>query len=168
VSLSPTTPNTGAGIATLNPIAEVPPGDVDLIAPLGTIDAGEAGIRVSGNVNLAALRVVNAENIQVQGEAKGIPVIATVNVNALSNASAAATNAVQAAQDVVRRQTARNRPSVISVQVIGFGADAGSAAPRRNEDDGYDANSVVQVSMGEPATESRTRPASSNPRQGRH
>jgi hypothetical protein len=51
-------------IATLNPLPQVPPGDIDLIASLGTIDAGEAGIRVSGNVNLAALQVVNAENIQ--------------------------------------------------------------------------------------------------------
>ncbi|MGL1544395.1 filamentous hemagglutinin family protein, partial [Vibrio parahaemolyticus] len=49
----PSVPTTGAGIATLNPIPEVRPGNVDLIAPLGTIDAGEAGIRVSGNVNLA-------------------------------------------------------------------------------------------------------------------
>ncbi|EPS7393861.1 TPA: filamentous hemagglutinin family protein, partial [Pseudomonas aeruginosa] len=46
VSLSPQVPSTGAGIATLNPIPEVAPGDIDLIAPLGTIDAGEAGIRV--------------------------------------------------------------------------------------------------------------------------
>lgn len=146
----------------------MPPGDVDLIAPLGTIDAGEAGIRVSGNVNLAALRVVNAENIQVQGEAKGIPVVAAVNVSALSNASSAATSAVQAAQDVVKRQNARNRPSVISVQVLGFGADASGAAPRGGEGEGYDANSVVQVSMGDPAVEPRKRPAPSNPRQGRH
>ncbi|PSD25556.1 hypothetical protein C7E12_20350, partial [Stenotrophomonas maltophilia] len=36
VILSPQAPASGAGIATLNPIAEVPPGDVDLIAPLGT------------------------------------------------------------------------------------------------------------------------------------
>jgi hypothetical protein len=28
-----------------------------LVAPLGTIDAGEAGIRVSGNVDLAALQI---------------------------------------------------------------------------------------------------------------
>ena len=68
VTLSPTVPSTGAGIGTLAPIPEVPAGDVDLIAPLGTIDAGEAGIRVSGNVNIAALHVVNAANIQVQGE----------------------------------------------------------------------------------------------------
>ncbi|MBR1324114.1 filamentous hemagglutinin family protein, partial [Bradyrhizobium sp. U87765 SZCCT0109] len=48
VTLSPQTPSTGAGIATLQPLPEVPRGQVDLIAPLGTIDPGEAGIRVSG------------------------------------------------------------------------------------------------------------------------
>ncbi|HGY2534241.1 TPA: filamentous hemagglutinin family protein, partial [Pseudomonas aeruginosa] len=76
VSLSPQVPSTGAGIATLNPIPEVAPGDIDLIAPLGTIDAGEAGIRVSGNVNVAALQVVNAANIQTQGQSSGIPLVA--------------------------------------------------------------------------------------------
>ncbi|MFS2053730.1 filamentous hemagglutinin family protein, partial [Variovorax sp. CT11-76] len=83
IRLSSNVPSSGAGIATLAPIAEVPPGDVDLIAPLGTIDAGEAGIRVSGNVNLAALQVVNAANIQVKGESAGLPVVASVNVGAL-------------------------------------------------------------------------------------
>ncbi len=73
VTLSPQVPSSGAGIATLNPIPEVPAGDIDLIAPLGTIDAGEAGIRVSGNVNLAALQIVNAANIQVQGSSIGHP-----------------------------------------------------------------------------------------------
>src|SRR5262249_18855251 len=69
LALAPTVPSTGAGIATLAPIPEVPPGDIDLIAPLGTVDAGEAGIRVSGNINIAALHVQNAANIQVQGTA---------------------------------------------------------------------------------------------------
>ena len=69
VALSPNAPSSGAGIATLAPIAEVPAGDVDLYAPLGTIDAGEAGIRVSGNINIAALHVVNAANIQVRARA---------------------------------------------------------------------------------------------------
>ncbi|WP_198299160.1 filamentous haemagglutinin family protein [Bordetella genomosp. 13] len=130
VALSPTVPSTGAGIATLNPIPEVPPGDVDLIAPLGTIDAGEAGIRVSGNVNIAALQVVNAANIQVQGDSKGIPVVAAVNVGALSNASAAASSAATSAQDAVARSRAaarQNLPSIISVQVLGFGNEP---APR--------------------------------------
>ncbi|WP_189392625.1 filamentous haemagglutinin family protein [Alcaligenes pakistanensis] len=129
VALSPSTPNTGAGIATLDPVPEVPPGYIDLIAPLGTVDAGEAGIRVSGDINIAALRVVNADNIQVQGESKGIPVVATVNTGALSNASATASSAASAAQDTVNRaraQARQNLPSVITVQIMGFG-DAGQS-----------------------------------------
>ncbi|MFC3555455.1 filamentous hemagglutinin family protein [Alcaligenes endophyticus] len=124
VTINPDVPSTGAGIATLAPIAEVPPGDMDLIAPLGTIDAGEAGIRVSGNVNLAALHVVNAENIQVQGESKGIPIAVTVNVGALTSASSAATSAATAAQETLARtrDAARStQPSQIQVQVLGFG-----------------------------------------------
>ena len=76
------------------PIPEIPAGDVDLIAPLGTIDAGEAGIRVSGNVNLAALQVVNAANIQVKGDAVGIPAVAAVNTGALTAASSASSSVV--------------------------------------------------------------------------
>jgi len=126
VTLSPDVPSTGAGIATLNPIPEVAPGDVDLIAPLGTVDAGEAGVRVSGSINVAALHVVNAANIQVQGESTGIPIVAAVNVGALSSASSAASTATQTAGDVLRQQQAaarQNQPSVISVQILGFGEE---------------------------------------------
>ncbi|MGJ7530372.1 filamentous haemagglutinin family protein [Variovorax sp. GB1P17] len=150
VALSPNTPNTGAGIATLNPIPEIPPGDVDLIAPLGTIDAGEAGIRVSGNVNLAALRVVNAENIQVKGQAVGIPVIAAVNVGALTNASAAASQAASAAQDVLQRERAAARqslPSVFTVRVLGFGDEA---APRNGAEASPPPSSARQASAKHP------------------
>ncbi|WP_432241011.1 filamentous haemagglutinin family protein [Herbaspirillum robiniae] len=124
VTLSSNVPSTGAGIATLAPIPEVPAGDIDLIAPLGTIDAGEAGIRVSGNVNIAALQVVNAANIQVQGKSTGLPAVAAVNVGALTNASAAASSAAVAAQDAVARDRAaarQNLPSVFTVRVLGFG-----------------------------------------------
>lgn len=161
VSLSPSTPSTGAGIATLNPIPEVPPGDIDLIAPLGTIDAGEAGIRVSGNVNLAALQVVNAENIQVQGKAVGIPMVAAVNVSAMTNASAAASQATTAAQEVLQRERAAARqgmPSVFTVRVVGFGNEPlqgrdklsqAPATPSRPMAPGYDAQSVLQfVAVG--------------------
>ncbi|MCA1325573.1 filamentous hemagglutinin family protein [Herbaspirillum sp. alder98] len=132
VTLSSDVPSTGAGIATLAPIAEVPAGDIDLIAPLGTIDAGEAGIRVSGNVNIAALQVVNAANIQVQGKSTGLPVVASVNVGALSNASAAASSAAMAAQDAVSRDRAaarQNLPSVFTVRVLGFGNEPTESAP---------------------------------------
>ncbi|WP_312466806.1 filamentous hemagglutinin family protein [Stutzerimonas nitrititolerans] len=146
VTLSPTVPSTGAGIATLNPIAEVPPGDIDLLAPLGTIDAGEAGIRVSGNVNIAALQVVNAANIQVQGEATGIPVVAAVNTGALTSASSAASTATQVVDEVVRQGSSQRRPSVFSVQVLGFGDER--LEPSREEArraPGYRPTSSVQV-----------------------
>ncbi|CAI8895768.1 filamentous haemagglutinin family protein [Pseudomonas serboccidentalis] len=151
VTLSPSVPSTGAGIATLNPIAEVAPGDIDLIAPLGTIDAGEAGIRVSGNVNIAALTVVNAANIAVQGKASGVPVVAAVNTGAITSASSAASSATQAAEDVARQQQAaarQNQASVFTVQVLSFGneqltpsRDGASRAPAT----GYNPNSPVQV-----------------------
>lgn len=150
VTLSPSVPSTGAGIATLNPIPEVAPGDIDLIAPLGTIDAGEAGIRVSGNVNIAALQVVNAANIQTQGKSSGIPVVAAVNTGALTSASAAASSATQAAEDVARQQQAASRqnlPSVFTVQVLSFGqerlAPSQDGASRANPD--YNPESPVQV-----------------------
>lgn len=151
VTLSPSVPSTGAGIATLNPIAEVAPGDIDLIAPLGTIDAGEAGIRVSGNVNIAALTVVNAANISVQGKATGVPVVSAVNTGAITSASSAASSATQAAEDVARQQQAaarQNQASVFTVQVLSFGSEqltpsrdgaSRAAAP------GYNPNSPVQV-----------------------
>ncbi|WP_434657989.1 filamentous hemagglutinin family protein [Pseudomonas sp. R3-56] len=151
VTLSPSVPSTGAGIATLNPIPEVAPGDIDLIAPLGTIDAGEAGIRVSGNVNIAALTVVNASNIQTQGKSTGVPLAASVNTGAITSASSAASSATQAAEDVARQQqnaARQNQASVFTVQVVSFGSEqlapsrdgASREAPRT-----YDPASPVQV-----------------------
>jgi len=149
VSLSPSVPSTGAGIATLNPIPEVAAGDIDLIAPLGTIDAGEAGIRVSGNVNIAALRVVNAANIQTQGKSSGVPVAAAVNTGAMTSASAAGSAASQAAEDAARNQQAaakQGRASIVTVEVLGFGSEP---VQRPREDasraPGYNPDSPVQV-----------------------
>ncbi len=161
VTLSPTVPSTGAGIATLNPIPEVSPGDVDLVAPLGTIDAGEAGIRFSGNVNLAALQVVNAANVVGQGKATGVPTLAAVNVAALTSASAAAAGATQGAQDTARQQQAaarRNLPSIINVQILGYGSEPVAGAPADGgmpagtarpgtvpQPQGYDPRSIFQM-----------------------
>lgn len=157
VTLSPSVPSTGAGIATLAPIPEVPPGDIDLIAPLGVIDAGEAGIRVSGSINVAALQVVNAENIQVQGDSTGLPAVAAVNVGALTSASNAASSAVQAAEQVGRRYQ-QNQPSIISVEILGYGqerleagGDRTSAAPASRPGEG-----MVQVLGAGPLSANQT------------
>ncbi|OHV97371.1 hypothetical protein AKG95_09030 [Janthinobacterium lividum] len=141
----------GSGIGTVGD------GDVDLIAPEGVINAGDAGIRVAGNLNIMALQVLNADNIKVKGEAKGLPAVASVNVGALSNASAAASQAAAAAQDVLQRErndARRNLPSIFSVRVLGFGNELlpahgnVDAAPSHASLQGgarYDANSAFQV-----------------------
>ncbi len=130
IVLSTDATSSGAGIATLNPIPEVPPGNVDLIAPEGTIDAGEAGIRVSGNVNLAALQILNAANIQVQGTSTGIPTVQAPSISAALSTS----NATAASQQTATpNQGAGNtQPSVIIVEVLGYG---GGEAPKPSEED---------------------------------
>ena len=118
----------GSGIGTVGD------GDVDLVAPVGTVNAGDAGIRVAGNLNVAALYVLNAENIQVKGKVTGLPAVAAVNVGALTAASAAASQAAAAAQEVLQqeRKAARNSlPSVFTVRVLGFGSEPAPATDRQ-------------------------------------
>jgi filamentous hemagglutinin family protein len=146
----------GAGIATLQSLPDVPVGDANLIAPRGTVDAGAAGIRVSGNINIAALQVANAANIDVQGKATGLPGVAPVNIGALTNAGAVASQAALAAQDVVQRERASARqalPSIFTVRVLGFGNDApndgaapaSSSSGQQSDTSGYDRKNRVQV-----------------------
>ena len=77
----------GAGIATLQTLPEDPLGNVVLVAPRGTVDAGDAGIRVSGDIFVAAQSVANADNIRVGGASVGVPVPAAVDSVALASAS---------------------------------------------------------------------------------
>uniref|UniRef100_UPI001F14774E filamentous haemagglutinin family protein n=1 Tax=Alcaligenes xylosoxydans xylosoxydans TaxID=85698 RepID=UPI001F14774E len=155
-------PSSGAGIATLNPIPEVPRGDIDLIAPLGTIDPGEAGVRSSGNVNVAALHVVNAANIQAQGSSAGVPATATVNTGALTSASAASSTAAASAENDAARTRAASRqsqPSIISVQILGHGNEPigeGQARAAPAESAVYDPASAVRVlGLGELPAQAR-------------
>lgn len=119
---------TGAGIGVLDALLgedeEREPSRLDLLAFFGEVNAGDAGIRVVGDINIAALRVVNAANIEVSGEAVGIPQVATVNVGAL-NAASAATSAIvnEAAQLAERSRPApiRDIPTIVTVTFAGFG-----------------------------------------------
>lgn len=124
---------TGGGIGVLATVAGVKPGNVDLIAPRGIIDAGDAGIRVTGNINLAATQVVNASNIAAGGSASGAPsapAVSSPSVGGLSSAStaaAAATTTVMEGNETTRTQLETTELSeevslsVITVTVLGYG-----------------------------------------------
>jgi filamentous hemagglutinin len=128
---------TGGGIGVLETVAGVPPADVDLIAPNGTIDAGEAGIRVSGNLNLAALIVLNASNIQVGGASVGVPTVAAPNIGGLTVASNATGAATSAAQQLAGQNTTaatqEEVPSIISVEVLGYGSGSEDEEQRKKK-----------------------------------
>ncbi len=63
----------GSGIRTIQTTPEVPPGNVDLDAPVGTVNAGDAGIGAAGNINIAAAHVIGVDNINFGGAATGVP-----------------------------------------------------------------------------------------------
>ena len=80
-----------------------------------------------------------------------MPVLAAVNVAALSNASAAASQATGAAQEVLQRERAAARgslPSIFSVRVLGFGdepVEDGDKRDKRGKAASYRPDSPVAI-----------------------
>jgi len=119
----------GSGIGQLLTVAGITPGLVNLIAPNGDVNAGEAGLRVAGNLNIAALRVVNASNISVGGTATGVP---TVDTGALAGALSGVSGLGDAAKNASDQMTRslsdsanlkNSFPPIITVQVFCLGGD---------------------------------------------
>jgi len=80
----------GSGIRTIQTSASEPAGNVDLIAPNGSVNAGDAGIGAAGNINIAAVTVTGVSNINFGGTATGVPPVVSNISAALSGASTAA------------------------------------------------------------------------------
>jgi len=89
----------GSGIRTIQTNADVPPGDVDLDAPVGTVNAGDAGIGASGNINIAAAHVIGVDNINFGGTATGVPSDLSGLSASLSGVSAVAAGATNSATE---------------------------------------------------------------------
>jgi len=142
----------GAGIATLQSLPGVPVGNANLMAPRGTVNFGAAGARVSGNLNVAALFVANAFNVQVGGAAIGVAA-PPPDVGALTTGNNQAGASAQQATAPTQSQN-NDRPSIIMVEILGFGGGGAgdeSQQPeepqrRRNDDRrSYNINSRLQV-----------------------
>ena len=120
---------TGGGIGVLASVEGVEPGNVNLIAPSGTVDAGEAGIRSTGDIVIAAVSILNADNISAGGTTAGVPSTPTVaapNIGGLTSGSSSTAAANSAANSVSNQgrtpiQQVEETPSVITVEVLGYG-----------------------------------------------
>lgn len=120
---------TGGGIGVLDSVPGVPPGNVDLIAPTGAIDAGDAGIRSTGRLNVAAQQILNASNIQASGGSTGTPA-PTVSVPSIGVAPPPPPQQGNSAHADAEKERERDKAkaeeepvSLWDVKVEGYGGD---------------------------------------------
>jgi filamentous hemagglutinin len=120
----------GSGIQALATTDGVSPGDVDLYAPQGVVNASDAGI-VAGNLTIGATAVLGRNNITVSGVSVGVPVDASGLGASLAGSSSvgssAATAANLAADSANKADTAtplsQNALGFLDVFIMGLGED---------------------------------------------
>lgn len=142
-----------SGISTQKGTPDACVSSVDLYAPDGIINAGDAGIRSSGAIYLGALEIRGAENIRADGEIKGVPKqaasVASLNLETKDKMAA------DAAKDS-SQSGAREQASIIIVEVLGYGGgDSGTPSEeeerqrrRRQQEQNqgsYDPHSIFRV-----------------------
>jgi len=119
----------GSGIRAQSGTANGKTGNVLLAAPVGVVDAGEAGIG-GNNITLAAKAVIGAGNIQALGSTTGVPpaqaiVVPSANVgNSLAAVTDAAESMIQDPSPSKQEVTRESKPvtiSTLTAQVLGFG-----------------------------------------------
>jgi hypothetical protein len=110
----------GSGIAVLNAAS-----NLDLYAPKGTIDAGDAGIKSLGNAFFGAASFVGTDNLSVGGLAVGAPPPAstgggTAGLAAVGQSAAAATQVNAGDSDEEKERKRRKRLNLV-LDFLGFG-----------------------------------------------
>ena len=122
----------GSGIRTISTAENIKPGNVDLIAPAGTVNAGDAGIGAGGNLNIAAEQVVGLDNIQVGGVSTGVPPETSGLGASLSAVSAVAASSSSASNSALEETDenqeaqatlAQTAMSWLEVFVVGLGEE---------------------------------------------
>ena len=131
---------TGGGIGVLAAVEGVKEAKVILVAPNGSVDAGDAGIRATGDITIAAPIVLNTGNISSGGTTTGgaPPVASTPSVGAVtsaSNSSAAAGTTMTKPDSGKPVETApvEESLSIISVDIVGYG-EASEEEEKKDEE----------------------------------
>jgi filamentous hemagglutinin len=109
----------GSGIQALATSAGVTPGDVDLYAPHGVVNANDAGI-VAGNLTIGATAVLGRDNISVSGVSIGVPVDASGLGASLAGSSSVASSASSAATMAVDTGAKSTAAASLGDQALGF------------------------------------------------
>ena len=109
---------TGSGIAVLDADSTL-----DLYAPAGAIDAGEAGIKSAGNAFLAAQTFIGTDNLSVGGKSVGAPppVQAGATAALASAGNALQANASAVADDQKEERRKRRMRRNLLIEFLGFG-----------------------------------------------
>ena len=118
---------TGSGIAVLNADSTL-----DLYAPKGEINAGDAGIKSLGNAFFGAARFVGADNLSVGGLAVGAPPPpatggGTAGLAAAGQAANTAANRINPDDSEEEKERKRRRRLNLILEFLGFGD--GTAKP---------------------------------------
>jgi hypothetical protein len=126
----------GSGIGVLASRDDTPASDMDLFAPQGAIDAGDAGLRSTGNITLGARTILNASNIQAGGAVAGAPapVAAPASAPAAAPASPTANDKGDAAAAAAAVGNREGRQGILTVEVLG-GEDDPEAKKKKKDDD---------------------------------
>lgn len=122
----------GSGIATLSTSDKQEPSNVYAVAPRGIFDAGDAGVRSTGAVNIQASIVLNGGNIAASGAVSGA---VTMDAGGMS-ASAAPSTTGNTAQDATKQLSAAPKDLLgLTVELLGFGDANDCSDPNESEEE---------------------------------
>jgi hypothetical protein len=128
----------GSGIATLSTHPDQPPSSIYAIAPRGYFDAGDAGVRSTGEVKINAPQVRNADNITA---AAGIsnsqaPPVVAAPAPPPPPPPASGNTADDAKKSLAGGSNSNNNLANLSVELLGFGeTSTGSESSSKNSKD---------------------------------
>ncbi len=110
----------GSGIRTIQTNPGIPAGNVDLDAPVGTVNAGDAGIGAAGDVNIAAAHVIGIDNINFGGTAVGVPSDVSGLGASLSGVSAVASSSTSSATSSVSEANAAKETAPLAQTALSW------------------------------------------------